>query len=290
VRSLSLGELGIGDAETLTKTITDADVVLFAGISGDFNPLHVDAVFAARSGFGARVAHGTLTMGIAAGVLGTMLPGVGTVALSVTTDFHAPVLVGDTVTARVEVAAIDPERGRATMALTWTNQRGELVASGEAIVRPPRVACRTGRSNTTAPTPAGVAWASPAPTFRRSEMAQLAGKRFDSPDEVREFTEGKGRVELVDLNGHAVGLGTFEPGWQWSKNVKPLAGTDSCQVEHIGFVLEGRMALRMDDGTEREFGPGDAFHMPPGHDAWIVGDETCKLLDFGGLKGYAQTS
>src|SRR3954454_19800830 len=121
-------------------------------------------------------------------------------------------------------------------------------------------------------------------------MAELMGKKFDSPDEVREFTDGKGRVEMVDLNGHAVGLGTFEPGWRWSENVKPLAGTDSCQVEHIGFVLEGRMALKMDDGTEREFGPGDAFHMPPGHDAWIVGDETCKLLDFGGLKGYAQGS
>jgi len=118
---------------------------------------------------------------------------------------------------------------------------------------------------------------------------QLIGKGFDRPDEVREFTEGKGRVNLVDLNGHSVGLGTFEPGWQWSKNVKPIAGTDSCTVEHIGYVLEGRMKLRMDDGTEREFGAGDAFHMPPGHDAWTVGDEACTLLDFGGLKGYAQS-
>ena len=121
-------------------------------------------------------------------------------------------------------------------------------------------------------------------------MAELVGKRFENADEVREFAGGKGRVELVDLNGHAVGLGTFEPGWRWSENVKPIAGTDSCQVEHIGYVLEGRMALKMDDGTEREFGAGDTFHMPPGHDAWIVGDERCVLLDFGGLKGYAQSS
>jgi quercetin dioxygenase-like cupin family protein len=71
-------------------------------------------------------------------------------------------------------------------------------------------------------------------------------------------------------------------------NVKPVVGTDACQVDHIGYVLEGRMALRMDDGTEREFGPGDAFQLPPGHDAWIIGDEACVLLDFGGLKGYAQ--
>lgn len=119
-------------------------------------------------------------------------------------------------------------------------------------------------------------------------MAQLIGKRFDSPDEVRKFTNDMGRVEVVDLNGNAVGLGTFEPGWRWSENVKPIAGTESCQVEHIGYILRGRMALRMDDGTEREFGPGDAFHMPPGHDAWIVGEEACVLLDFGGLMGYAK--
>jgi uncharacterized cupin superfamily protein len=73
--------------------------------------------------------------------------------------------------------------------------------------------------------------------------------------------------------------------WRWSVNVKPIAGTDSCQVDHLGYVLEGRMALRMDDGTEREFGPGDAFHVPPGHDAWIIGDEACVLLDLGGLRG-----
>lgn len=121
-------------------------------------------------------------------------------------------------------------------------------------------------------------------------MAELTGKSFDHPDEVREFVDEKGRVELVDLNGHAVGLGTFEPGWRWSEHVKPIAGTESCQVEHIGYVLEGRMRLRMDDGTEREFAAGDAFHMPPGHDAWILGDDPCVLLDFGGLKGYAQQS
>lgn len=121
-------------------------------------------------------------------------------------------------------------------------------------------------------------------------MTALVGKSFESPDEVREFTDGKGRVALVDLNGNTVGRGTFEPGWRWSENVKPIAGTDSCQVEHIGYVLQGRMGLRMDDGTELEFGPGEAFHMPAGHDAWIVGDEACVLLDFGGLKGYAKPS
>jgi hypothetical protein len=119
-------------------------------------------------------------------------------------------------------------------------------------------------------------------------MATLAGKRFETPDEVREFERDMGHIELVDVNGHVIGRGTFRPGWRWSEHVKPIAGTDSCQVEHIGYVISGRMALKMDDGSGREFGPGDTFHMPPGHDAWIVGDEDCVILDFGGLKGYAQ--
>ena len=120
-------------------------------------------------------------------------------------------------------------------------------------------------------------------------MAGLEIKNVGSPDETRPFA-GHGHADVLNVDGKTVLYGTFEPGWRWSQNVKPMAGTDSCQVDHIGYVLEGRMALKMDDGTEQEFGPGDAFHMPPGHDAWIVGDEACVLLDFGGLKGYAQPS
>jgi quercetin dioxygenase-like cupin family protein len=119
-------------------------------------------------------------------------------------------------------------------------------------------------------------------------MAEIKGKGFESPDEVRSFKDGKGQVELVDLNGHMIGRGTFEPGWRWSEHVKPLSGTDSCQVEHIGYVLEGEMTVRMDDGSELHVGPGDTFHMPPGHDAWVEG-ERCVLLDFGGLQGYAKS-
>ena len=119
-------------------------------------------------------------------------------------------------------------------------------------------------------------------------MAEIKGKDFGSPDEVREFKDGKGKVELVDLNGHMVGRGTFEPGWRWSEHVKPLSGTDMCEVEHIGYVLEGNMSVRMNDGTELNVGPGDTFHMPPGHDAWVESDR-CVLLDFGGLKGYAKS-
>ena len=119
-------------------------------------------------------------------------------------------------------------------------------------------------------------------------MADLAGKRFESPDEVREFTDGKGRVELVDLNGHAVGRGTFEPGWKWSENVKPIAGTDSCEVSHLGYVLSGRMRVQMDDGSEAEVGPGDVVAIPPGHDAEVVGDEACEMVDFGEFGDYAK--
>ena len=90
--------------------------------------------------------------------------------------------------------------------------------------------------------------------------------------------------------GGLVGRIVFEPGWRWSDHVKPIAGTDSCQAAHTCYFLSGRMKVVMDDGEEIEYGPGDFAIMPRGHDAWIVGDEACILLDFGGLKGYAQAS
>jgi ethanolamine utilization protein EutQ (cupin superfamily) len=120
-------------------------------------------------------------------------------------------------------------------------------------------------------------------------LSGLESKRFDSPDEVRQF-QANGHVDLVKMDSGPIGKGTFEPGWKWSNDVKPIAGTDSCQVEHVGYVVSGRMKVVMDDGSEIEVGPGDAFHMPPGHDAWTVGDEACVLLDFAGLKGYALPS
>ena len=115
----------------------------------------------------------------------------------------------------------------------------------------------------------------------------LGVKHFDSPDETRPVAD-KGKVDIVRFGDVTVGRGTFEPGWRWSLHVKPLAGTDSCQVQHVGYVLSGRMHVRMDDGSEAEAGPGDVLVIAPGHDAWIVGDETCTLIDFGGLAGYAQ--
>jgi len=120
-------------------------------------------------------------------------------------------------------------------------------------------------------------------------MADMEARDFDSPDEVREF-EGNGRAQVVNIGGQVVGKGTFEPGWKWSMNVKPIAGTDSCQVSHLGYVLSGRMRVHMDDGGETEIGPGQVVAIPTGHDAEVVGDEACVMVDFGEFGDYAKRS
>jgi mannose-6-phosphate isomerase-like protein (cupin superfamily) len=112
---------------------------------------------------------------------------------------------------------------------------------------------------------------------------QLAIKQFD---ERREFD--KGRFEVVEIGGMTVGRATYEPGWKWSEHVKPTAGTESCEVEHIGLVISGRAMIAMDDGTEVEVGPGDLFAVPPGHDSWVVGDEPYVSLHFLGADAYAR--
>jgi hypothetical protein len=118
-------------------------------------------------------------------------------------------------------------------------------------------------------------------------VAGVTVKSFDSPDETRAF-EGKGEAQVVNVGGQTVLKGIFEPGWRWSENVKPIAGTDSCQAPHMLYCESGRMKVAMDDGTESEIGPGDVATIAPGHDAWIVGDETCVMIDFGGFAQYAQ--
>ena len=119
-------------------------------------------------------------------------------------------------------------------------------------------------------------------------MAGMIQMSFDTPEEVRPFEQNSGRLELVNLAGGPVGRATFEPGWQWSKHVKPIAGTDSCQAAHMGYVISGRMKVVMDDGQEAEFVPGDFMVCPPGHDAWIVGDDACVVIDWQGLADYAK--
>jgi quercetin dioxygenase-like cupin family protein len=111
---------------------------------------------------------------------------------------------------------------------------------------------------------------------------------LDSPEEVRKFVGDSGQLQLVNLDAGAVGRGTFQPGWRWSQHVKPIAGTDSCQAAHTGFFVSGRMKVVMDDGEEKEYGPGDFAIMPPGHDAFTVGDEPCVFVDWQGFADYAK--
>ena len=115
-------------------------------------------------------------------------------------------------------------------------------------------------------------------------MATLDSKTFDQPDETRPFA-AHGQLEIVKVGGLTVGRGTYEPGWRWSQDVKPIANTDSCQASHAGYIVSGRMRLKMDDGTESEAGPGAVVVIEPGHDAWVVGDEACVLIDFGASVG-----
>jgi hypothetical protein len=112
-------------------------------------------------------------------------------------------------------------------------------------------------------------------------------KSFDSPDETRPF-EGKGQSEVLEISGQTVMRGTYEPGWKWSENVKPIAKTDSCEAAHLGYIVSGRMKVFMDDGSEAECGPGDVAAISPGHDAEVIGDEACVMVDFGEVSDYAK--
>ncbi len=117
-------------------------------------------------------------------------------------------------------------------------------------------------------------------------MAGVESRDFDSPDETR--TPDKTQVDVVRMGATTAARFAFEPGWRWSECVKPVAGTESCQAPHMAYVVSGRMKIVMDDGTEAEVGPGDAAVIPPGHDAWTVGDEACVMVDFGGMETYAK--
>lgn len=134
---LSYDELEVGMKASFSKTITETDVYLFAGISGDFNPMHVNEEFAKLTPFGTRIAHGALPQCLIAPVLGTQLPGLGTVLIEISTRFKAPTLFGDTITATAEVAEKIDEKRRVLLKLLWTNQRGQTVATGSALVIPP---------------------------------------------------------------------------------------------------------------------------------------------------------
>ena len=116
-------------------------------------------------------------------------------------------------------------------------------------------------------------------------MADTAKGNFDSPDEVRPIS--KGNVEVVNLGGQPVMRATFQPGWKWTTDMKPIAGTDTCQVAHMGYMVSGKITCKMDDGTEFTCGPGEVVFIAPGHDAWVEGDEPAVFIDFQGAANYA---
>lgn len=116
--------------------------------------------------------------------------------------------------------------------------------------------------------------------------AELQWKSLDVPDERRVFA--KGQLQLVTLGGVTFGRATLEPGWRWSESVKPIAHTESCLAEHLQYLVSGRLHVSMDDGTEAELGPGDVSLVPPGHDAWVVGNAPVVLIDVSGMADYAR--
>jgi len=131
-------QLTVGDTDRFSKTVTDADIYLFAGVTGDLNPAHIDEDYARGTFFKTRIAHGMLSAGFVSAVIGTRLPGPGSVYMRQTLDFLAPVRIGDTVTATVEVIEKIVEKKRVRLRTTCTNQEGVTVLEGEALVSPPR--------------------------------------------------------------------------------------------------------------------------------------------------------
>jgi hypothetical protein len=117
-------------------------------------------------------------------------------------------------------------------------------------------------------------------------MSSIEIKNMSKPDEVRSLPKTKN--EVVKVGDHTVMRSTFEPGWKWSECVKPKAGTDSCQVHHVIYALSGKLGVKMNDGSQHEFNPGDAGVIPPGHDAWVVGNEPFVGVDFTGGVTYGK--
>ena len=117
-------------------------------------------------------------------------------------------------------------------------------------------------------------------------MPQVEFKDFGKSDEVRTFPHG--RIELLKIGGGTVGRMTLEPGWRWSNDVKPIAGTEWCEAPHFQYLVSGRLHVVMQDGREFDVGPGSVSHLPAGHDAWVVGNEPVVGVDWFGATNYAK--
>jgi hypothetical protein len=114
----------------------------------------------------------------------------------------------------------------------------------------------------------------------REAWMQALTRTFEEPDKTTRFPNGDNHV--IDVLGTPVGLATFQPGWRWPNDVRPLMGTDSCPLVHVGYVLSGRPHLRVNDGSTLDLEAGELCVISSGHDAWVMGDEACRLLDRGG--------
>ena len=117
-------------------------------------------------------------------------------------------------------------------------------------------------------------------------MARLQHKALEQPDEVRSYT--KGATEIFELDDFVIGRIVMHPGWRWIHDVKPIAGTDRCMNHHLGYVVRGTLHVELADGSQAEIGPREMFEIPPGHDAWVVGDEPWEAIDFRGARNYAR--
>jgi quercetin dioxygenase-like cupin family protein len=117
-------------------------------------------------------------------------------------------------------------------------------------------------------------------------VTKLEAKSHNTPDELR--TPNKTRVEVIRLEGFTIGRFCFEPGWRWSECVKPVVKTDLCQVSHVGHVVSGRLTVRMKDGTQRTVGAGESYTIPPGHDAWVEGNERVVAIEVMSAEQYAK--
>jgi 3-hydroxybutyryl-CoA dehydratase len=138
MKGKSMDELKVGDAAQVSKVITEETINDFAKATGDFNPIHLDQAYAEKTFFKGRIAHGILSLGLISNILGNILPGYGTIYLSQEVRFLAPVRIGDSITARVEIIELIPEKNRARLKTTCTNQEGQMVVDGTAWVMPPK--------------------------------------------------------------------------------------------------------------------------------------------------------
>ena len=118
------------------------------------------------------------------------------------------------------------------------------------------------------------------------QIKSIQKKTLNTPDEVRTFDKGK--VELATVGTVTFGRASFEPGWKWSESVKPIVKTEYCEAPHVQYHVSGRLKVRMADGSEEEFGPGDVGVIPSGHDAWVVGSEPVVAIDISGMTHYAK--